>query len=75
MLFFEADRDRKAEGLLFLQLNNARDFPRDSLSVVLRGYLIETLIRQRMEKFTIWAGTGPAFVQIRHGHTHRRNPP
>jgi hypothetical protein len=44
--------------VLLLQLNNDREFPRDSLSVVLRGYLIESLIRQGMKEFIIWAGTG-----------------
>ena len=44
-------------GVLYLQLNNDRDFPRDSLSVVLRAYLIESLIRQGMKKLVIWGGT------------------
>jgi len=48
-----------AAGVLLLQLNNDRDFPRDSLSVVLRGYLIESLIHQGMKEFIIWAGTAP----------------
>ncbi|MCX6632278.1 MAG: hypothetical protein NTW28_32095 [Candidatus Solibacter sp.] len=50
---------RPAAGVLLLQLNNDREFPRDSLSVVLRGYLMESLIRQRMKEFIIWAGTAP----------------
>jgi hypothetical protein len=50
---------RPAAGVLLLQLNNDRDFPRDSLSVVLRAYLIESLIRQGMKEFIIWAGTAP----------------
>jgi hypothetical protein len=49
---------RPGAGVLFLQLNNDRCFPRDSLSVVLRAYLLETLIRQGMKEFIIWAGTG-----------------
>lgn len=44
-------------GVLFLQLNDDREYPRDSLSVVLRAYVIETLIRQGMKEFIIWAGT------------------
>jgi len=48
---------RPTSGVLLLQLNNDRNFPRDSLSVVLRGYLIESLIRQGMREFIIWAGT------------------
>jgi len=50
---------RPGAALLLLQLNNDRDFPRESLSVVLRAYLIETLIRQGIKKFIIWAGTSP----------------
>jgi hypothetical protein len=50
---------RPAAGVLLLQLNNDREFPRDSLSVVLRGYLIESLIHQGMKEFIIWAGTAP----------------
>jgi hypothetical protein len=50
---------RLAAGVLLLQLNNDRDFPRDSLSVVLRAFLIESLIRQGMKEFVIWAGTAP----------------
>ena len=50
---------RHAAGVLLLQLSNDRDFPRDSLSVVLRAYLIESLIRRGMQEFIIWAGTAP----------------
>jgi hypothetical protein len=50
---------RHTAGVLLLQLNNDRDFPRDSLSVVLRAYLIESLIHQGMLEFIIWAGTAP----------------
>lgn len=50
---------RPSVGVLLLQLSNDRSFARDSLSVVLRGYLIETLIRQGMRTFTIWGGTSP----------------
>jgi len=50
---------RPQAGVLLLQLNNDRKFSCDSLSVVLRGYLIETLIRQGMRELVIWAGTGP----------------
>ena len=48
---------RSNAGVLYMQLNNDTDFAKDSLSVVLRAYLIETLIRQGMKVFTIWAGT------------------
>jgi hypothetical protein len=50
---------RPEAGVLLLQLSNDRNFPRDSLSVVLRGYLIETLIRRGARQFTIWGGTAP----------------
>jgi hypothetical protein len=50
---------RQTAGVLLLQLNNDRDFGEFSLSTVLRGYLIESLIQQRMDEFVIWAGTGP----------------
>lgn len=48
---------RPAAGVLILQLNNDRDFPKDSLSVVMRAYLIESLIRQGMKELVIWSGT------------------
>jgi hypothetical protein len=48
---------RLGSGVVLLQLNNDRNFPRDSLSVVLRAYLIETLIRQGTKELIFWAGT------------------
>lgn len=48
---------RPGAGVLLLQLSNDTSFPRDSLSVVLRGYLIETLIRRGTRMLTIWGGT------------------
>jgi hypothetical protein len=50
---------RPGAGVLLLHLSNDRNFPRESLSVVLRGYLMETLIRRGARLFTIWGGTGP----------------
>jgi hypothetical protein len=50
---------RPGAGVLLLQLSNDRNFPRYSLSVVLRGYLIETLIRRGVRLLTIWGGTSP----------------
>ena len=47
---------RPGAGVLLLQLNRDREFPRDSLSMVLRGYLIESLIQQGMREFIVWAG-------------------
>ncbi len=48
---------RPPAGVLLWQLNNDGEFPGDSLSVVLRGYLIESLIRDGMKEFIIWNGT------------------
>jgi hypothetical protein len=48
---------RPAGGMLLFQLNNDREFPIASLSVVLRGYLIESLIQQGMKEFIFWGGT------------------
>src|SRR5271169_3847098 len=50
---------RPGGAVLCFQCNNEHDFGPDSLSVVLRGYLIELLIRQGLEELVIWAGTGP----------------
>jgi hypothetical protein len=41
------------------QCNNDRNFGPDSLSVVLRSYLIELLICQGLEELVIWEDTGP----------------
>ena len=45
--------------VLYFQCNNERAFGADSLSVVLRAYLIEHLIQQGLEELVIWADTGP----------------
>jgi hypothetical protein len=45
--------------VLCFQCNNERDFGSDSLSLVLRAYLIELLIRQGLQELVIWADTGP----------------
>jgi hypothetical protein len=50
---------RPGGAVLCFQCNNERKFGPDSLSVVLRAYLIERLIFQRLEELVIWAGTGP----------------
>jgi hypothetical protein len=50
---------RPRSAILCFQCNNDRDFSRDSLSVVLRAYLLELLIRQGLEELVIWGGTGP----------------
>jgi hypothetical protein len=50
---------RPRGAVLLVQFNNNRDFGPDSLSIVLRAYLIEMLIRQGLEELVIWGGTGP----------------
>ena len=43
--------------VMFFQLNNDRDYEAASLSIVLRGYLIETLIRGGTRELAFWSGT------------------
>jgi len=50
---------RSDGAVLNFQCNNECDFGPDSLSLVLRAYLIELLIRQGMNELIIWGGTGP----------------
>jgi len=50
---------RPGGAVLCFQCNNDRDFGPDSLSVVLRTYLVEVLIRQGLEELVIWHGTRP----------------
>lgn len=47
------------EAVLMYQCNDDRDFSRDSLSTVLRSYLIEQLIQEGLPKLVIWSDTGP----------------
>jgi hypothetical protein len=42
---------------MLLQQNNDREFGDASLSVVLRGYLIETLIKQGVPELLFWSGS------------------
>ncbi|HJZ78650.1 MAG TPA: GNAT family N-acetyltransferase [Vicinamibacterales bacterium] len=44
---------------MLLQQNNDLEFGDASLSVVLRGYLIETLIAQRVPELRFWSGSAP----------------
>jgi hypothetical protein len=44
---------------MLLQQNNDREFGEASLSVVLRGYLIETLIRRQVPELLFWSGSAP----------------
>jgi len=51
---------RPGGAVLCFQCNNDSNFGNDSLSIVLRAYLIESLIAQSLEELVIWAGTrGP----------------
>jgi hypothetical protein len=50
---------RSGGAVLCVQLNNQRGYPNESLSLVLRGYLIESLILQGLQELVIWAETGP----------------
>jgi len=50
---------RPGGAVLNFQCNHDRDFDADSLSIVLRAYLIEHLIRQGLKELVIWGDTGP----------------
>lgn len=50
---------RPGGAVLCFQCNNDRNFALDSLSVVLRAYLIELLIAQGLEELVIWSDTRP----------------
>ena len=50
---------RPGGAVLCFQCNNERDFGPDSLSVVLRAYLVELLIRRKLEELVIWHDTRP----------------
>lgn len=50
---------RPGGAVLCFQCNNVRDLSRDSVSIVMRSYLIEKLIRQGLSELVIWADTGP----------------
>jgi hypothetical protein len=44
--------------LMFFQLNNDLEYAKDSLSLVLRSYLIESLIERGSRELLFWAGVG-----------------
>jgi hypothetical protein len=44
--------------MMFFQLNNDLEFEKDSLSLVLRAYLIEALIERGARELLFWAGVG-----------------
>ena len=50
---------RPRGAVLCFQCNNDCDFAPDSLSIVLRAYLIESLIGQSLEEMVMWADTRP----------------
>ncbi len=50
----------KPRGAVFcFQYNNDQEFGQYSLSLVLRTYLIEHLIAQKLKELVIWGGSGP----------------
>lgn len=48
-----------SRAVMFLQLNNDRDYDNVSPSLVLRAYLIERLIRSGIPELVFWSGTAP----------------
>ena len=50
---------RPGGAVLYFQCNYDCEFGGDSLSTVLRGYLIEHLIQQGLKELVIWGDTGP----------------
>ena len=50
---------RPGGAVLRFQCNYEGNYNADSLSTVLRAYLIEDLIRQGLKELVIWGGTGP----------------
>ena len=55
--WYECDR-----AVVFCQMNNEKDHPDSSLSIVLRGYLIEALIQAGVPKL-FWAGIGQPLLR------------
>ncbi len=53
------------EATLFLQMNDDRDHKESSLSSVMRGYVIENLIAERIPILRFWAGVGGALFRYR----------
>ena len=51
--WYELDR-----AIVFIQMNDDRDYAHSALSVVMRGYLIESLISRGVPNLLFWAGTG-----------------
>jgi hypothetical protein len=51
--WYEGDRV-----VVFMQMNNEREFPQESLCTVARSYLIEAAIQGGFRKLVFWAGVG-----------------
>jgi hypothetical protein len=51
--WYEGDRV-----VVFMQMNNEREFPQESLCIVARSYLIEAVIQDGFRKLVFWAGVG-----------------
>ena len=58
-----------------VQLNNDREFPRDSLSVVLRSYLIESLIHKGTKEFDLLGRHSAPLVSLCDPNTYLGNLP
>lgn len=50
---------------VFCQMNDDRDYKESSLSLVMRGYLIEELISRQIHRLCFWAGVGGALSRYR----------
>lgn len=53
--WFERDR-----AVVFLQINRDADYPKLSLSLVMRAYFVEALIASGIREIVFWAGTSGA---------------
>jgi hypothetical protein len=51
--WYEGDRV-----VVFMQMNNEREFPQESLCIVARSYLIEAAIQSGLQRVVFWAGVG-----------------
>jgi hypothetical protein len=52
-----------SSAILIFQLNSDRDHRGDSLSTVLRSYLIESLIERGISELAFWGGTAPPLAR------------
>jgi hypothetical protein len=51
------------QATVFLQMNNDREHSRDSLCIVLRAYVIESLIAKNVKGLLFWAGIGAPLLR------------